>query len=251
MNGPMKALIVSDLHANEPAFRAVLRHVRRKRFDHVVCLGDLVGYGAQPNQVLDELRSLPGKKIFIRGNHDRVVASDGDARGFNSAARAAVLWTRDHLSGTNRNLIDALTPGPVRIGDLLFCHGSPVDEDEYLFNEDDARAIFEKIDARIVFFGHTHLPVVIEFDPKRERLSFSFVRETKRFQLRADRRYLINPGSVGQPRDRNAALSFMLFDEAKGTAQFYRLPYELALAQDAILRAGLPRILADRLRWGH
>ena len=247
----MNALVISDLHSNEPAFRAVMKHVRRKRFDHVVCLGDFVGYGAQPNQVLDELRSLPGKKIFIRGNHDRVVASDGDARGFNSAARAAVLWTRDHLSRTNRRLIDNLTPGPVAVGDLLFCHGSPMDEDEYLFNESDARMIFSKFNARIAFFGHTHLPVVIEFDPVRERIDFHFVRSTKRIRLRPDRRYLINPGSVGQPRDRNPELSFLLFDEEKGTAQFYRLEYERELAQEAILRAGLPRILADRLSWGN
>jgi len=247
----MKALIVSDLHANEPAFRAVVKHVRRKSFDHVICLGDLVGYGAQPNQVLDELRALPGKKIFVRGNHDRVVASEGDASGFNSAARAAVLWTRKHLSRTNRKLINDLQPGPIRVGDLTFCHGSPVDEDEYLFNEDDARSIFERTEARIVFFGHTHLPVVIEFDPVRERIKFSFVRETRRVVLRPDRRYLINPGSVGQPRDRNSALSFLMFDAEKGVVQFYRLPYELAKAQDAILRAGLPRILADRLKWGN
>ncbi|HEX6178471.1 MAG TPA: metallophosphoesterase family protein, partial [Thermoanaerobaculia bacterium] len=94
----MRALVVSDLHSNAEALRSVLQHVRRKKFDTVICLGDFVGYGAQPNQVLDVMRTMKARKIYIRGNHDRVVAGLDDASGFNQAAKAAALWTRDRLS---------------------------------------------------------------------------------------------------------------------------------------------------------
>ena len=101
----MRALVVSDLHSNAEALRVVMNRVRRKKFDQVICLGDFVGYGAQPNQVLDTMRTMKAPKLYIRGNHDRVAAGLDDAEGFNNAAQAAALWTRDHLSARNRHFL--------------------------------------------------------------------------------------------------------------------------------------------------
>jgi predicted phosphodiesterase len=245
----MKAVVCSDLHSNLPAFERMLAHVRRKRYDRFICLGDLVGYGAQPNQMLDALRRIERQKTIVRGNHDRVVAN-GDADGFNGAAKEAAMWTRGRLSSANRNFLARLPQGPIVEGRYLFCHGSPFDEDEYLFDEEDARLIFSKVAAQFIFFGHTHIPLVVEFNPSTDALVVHGMQSSGRVVLRADRRYLINPGSLGQPRDRNPQTSFAIFDDDAGFVTYHRLDYHLERAQAAIREAGLPAILADRLAWG-
>ena len=245
----MRALVVSDLHSNIEALRKVMSRVRRKKFDRVICLGDFVGYGAQPNQVLDVMRTLHGPKLYIRGNHDRVAAGLEDGFGFNSAAKHAAIWTREHLSAPNRRFLRDLAVGPIRTSDVLICHGSPHDEDEYVFHETHAAQIFAIHDAPFILYGHTHLPVVFSCDD-RDRVRGQIIRENDTVRLRAGLRYLINPGSVGQPRDHNPDASFGIFDSDKMTVQFLRVPYDVAKSQAAILRAGLPRVLADRLAQG-
>lgn len=246
----MRALLVSDLHSNAEALRVVLNRVRRKKFDRVICLGDFVGYGAQPNQVLDAMRTFPVPKFYIRGNHDRVAAGHEDGFGFNFAAKQAALWTRVHLSAPNRRFLRELPHGPMRDGDVLFCHGSPHDEDEYVFHEAHAAQIFIQHDARVILYGHTHLPVVFSAD--REGVVRGLpIRGDTTIRLEPAMRYLINPGSVGQPRDRNPAASFAIFDSDRGTVQFFRVAYDVEKTQAAILKAGLPRVLADRLTHGN
>lgn len=245
----MRALVVSDLHANAEALRAVMKHVRRKKFDEVVCLGDFVGYGAQPNHVLDVMRTLHGTKLFIRGNHDRVAAGLDDANGFNHAAKYAALWTREHLSPTNRNFLRELAVGPMQYGDVMLCHGSPNDEDEYLFNEYHAQYVLSAHQAPFILYGHTHLPVIFSMD-EQGRVGGMGVHENRVVKLDRKLRYLINPGSVGQPRDRNPEASFVILDTTKLTVQFFRVPYDIGKTQTSILKAGLPRILADRLAVG-
>ncbi len=245
----MRALVISDLHSNAEALRAVLSHVRRKKFEHIICLGDFVGYGAQPNQVLDSMRSLRGTKIYIRGNHDRVAAGMDDGSGFNPAAREAAVWTRSHLSKPNRRFLETLTVGPVQHDGVMMCHGSPYDEDEYLFTEHHAAQIFVQYDAPIILYGHTHLPVVFWTDERRLVMG-TLVGGEATFRLDASRRYLINPGSVGQPRDRNPEASCAIFDSGRRTVQFFRVPYDYTRTQAAIVKAGLPRALADRLQFG-
>jgi predicted phosphodiesterase len=245
----VRALVVSDLHANAEALRAVLSHVRRKKFDRVICLGDFVGYGAQPNQVLDSMRMIRKPKIYIRGNHDRVAAGVEEGHGFNQAAREAALWTRDRLSPANRRFLRDLPLGPVRHKGMLICHGSPFDEDEYLFSETHAARIFMESDARLVLFGHTHLPAVFWVDDEN-RVWGEAVENGATIRLEPTWRYLINPGSVGQPRDRNPEASFAIVDTRRQTAQFFRVPYDVVKTQTAILRAGLPSILAYRLTYG-
>jgi predicted phosphodiesterase len=245
----VRALVLSDIHSNASALRAVMTHVRRKKFDQVICLGDFVGYGAQPNQVLDTMRNIRGRKLYIRGNHDRVAAGVEDGHGFNPAAKSAALWTREHLSAPNRHFLNGLLLGPVRYHEIVACHGSPNDEDEYVSHEGHAAVVFALHDAPVILYGHTHLPVIFSVD------AFGEVRAMRAepgrvIPLDSKRRYLINPGSVGQPRDRNTAASFAIFDSGRMTVQFLRVSYDYRKTQRAILRAGLPSILADRLATG-
>ncbi len=245
----MRALVVSDLHSNAEALRAVLSHVRRKKFDCIICLGDFVGYGAEPNQVVDAMRTFKAKKLYIRGNHDRFAAGVDEEGAFNDAAKIAAQWTREHLSPPNRRFLEKLPLGPVKRDEFLLCHGSPDNEDEYVFHEGHASRIFDSTDASIVLYGHTHLPVIFSVDEKG-RVRGSAVRGDAHLPLDRSRRYLINPGSVGQPRDRNPKASFAIVDSSRMTAQFFRVPYNVQRTQLAIFKAGLPPILAHRLKWG-
>ena len=245
----MRAVVVSDIHANSEALRAVFSRVRRKKFDCIACLGDFVGYGAEPNQVLDAMRTFKGTKYYIRGNHDRFVAALEEGNGFNPAAKSAAEWTREHLSAPNRRFLEKLPLGPIERGGLVLCHGSPGDEDEYVFNEFHAGRIFETFEAPIILYGHTHLPVIFSID-RKGKVRGSAVRGDAIVRLDPARRYLINPGSVGQPRDRNPRSSFAIVDSDRRTAQFLRVPYNIAKTQTAILKAGLPVVLANRLKWG-
>ena len=246
----MKTLIISDLHSNEPALRAVLRKTARKGISRILCMGDFVGYGGQPNQVVELVRQMKGRKVYIRGNHDRVAIGVDDGEGFNEAAKSAALWTRSRLSRSNLGYLSKLALGPVVVDDeILMCHGSPFDEDEYLFSEYDAFNVFNAHPQRMIFFGHTHLP---SFFVIREDGSVSgwLIREPMSFRLEEGARYLINPGSVGQPRDRNPLAAYAIYDEKRQLIRFHRVKYELWRAQHPILEAGLPRILADRLSAG-
>jgi predicted phosphodiesterase len=245
----VRSLVISDLHSNAEALRAVINRMRRKKFHRVICLGDFVGYGAQPNQVLDTMRNWKAQKLYIRGNHDRVVAGHDDAEQFNNAAKFAALWTRDHLSAPNRRFLEKLPLGPIVEDEVLVCHGAPHNEDEYVFHDGHAQQIFEDNDARIILFGHTHLPVIFAMD-RRHRVYGGVVTGETIFRLDPELRYLINPGSVGQPRDRNPAASFALFDSDRMSVQFFRVVYDVAKTQAAIIKAGLPAILAQRLEYG-
>jgi predicted phosphodiesterase len=245
----VRSLVISDLHSNAEALKAVTNRMRRKKFQRVICLGDFVGYGAQPNQVLDSMRLWKARKLYIRGNHDRVVAGHEDAEQFNNAAKVAALWTREHLSAPNRRFLQSLPLGPIEDDGLLVCHGAPHNEDEYVFHDGHAREIFETTEARVVLFGHTHLPVIFAMD-RRHRVFGGVVIGETIFHLEPEYRYLINPGSVGQPRDRNPAASFALFDSDRMTVQFFRAAYDIKKTQSSIIKAGLPVILAQRLEYG-
>ena len=245
----MRALVVSDLHSNAEALRAVMSHVRRKKFEQVVCLGDFVGYGAEPNQVLDTMRAVRGAKLYVRGNHDRVAAGVEDGAGFNPAAKEAALWTRSHLSAPNRGFLQKLTVGPVRHDGVMLCHGSPYHEDEYVFTEHHAAQILIHHDSPVILYGHTHLPVIFSVDQDRN-VGGLLVRGEATFKLDPSQRYLINPGSVGQPRDRNPEASFAIFDSGRMTVQFFRVPYDYTKTQRSIIKAGLPMMNAERLAYG-
>jgi predicted phosphodiesterase len=250
----VRYLILSDVHGNWEALRAVLSHVRRKRYDRVVFLGDAVGYGASPNQVLGWLRSLGPPAIVVRGNHDRVCAGLDSAEYFNRYARETSIWTQEHLEPRNLEFLRAFPEGPLELEEgVAICHGSSVDEDTYIFSAYDAQIAFEALSHGVVFFGHTHVPslFVLHGDPSKEMLDVQLLSGRRVvFDLEPDRRYLINPGSVGQPRDRDPRASYGIFDSEQRRLYLYRVTYRVAAARRRILQAGLPPVLGDRLLFG-
>ena len=245
----MKYLIVSDIHSNKEAFAAVLSFVRRKRWDKAVFLGDLVGYGANPNQTVDMLRGLK-PLAAIRGNHDKVCSGFEGGELFNRIALQAAMWTRGRLTPQNLKFLRSLPKGPAVVdGRFAIAHGTPIDEDAYIFGELEALNVFRQTDFPICFFGHSHFPVIFALTPDAITTCLTEA-PSFRFKLEEGARYLINPGSVGQPRDGNPSASFALYDSTKRVVSIHRLAYPVSQAQRKILRAGLPRPLADRLAIG-
>jgi predicted phosphodiesterase len=246
----MRYLIISDMHGNCDALDAVLRRVKRKRFDRVLVLGDLVGYGAGPNQIVEAVRQLEGDVRVVRGNHDKVVAQIEDGANFNQPALTAARWSTERLTSGNLRYVRELPQGPMAIADdLHICHGSPLDEDTYVFSIYDAYEIFSQYPAPLVFFGHTHIPSL--FVLHSDGIEMSMVQGDS-FSLRIDddKRYLLNPGSVGQPRDHDPRAAYVTYDDETRVVRWQRIDYPISRAQERIVRSGLPRVLADRLALG-
>ena len=242
-------LIFSDIHANLEALEAVLRAVVRRRYDAVFCLGDLVGYGANPDAVVSRMRRIPGL-ITVRGNHDKVVAGHASADNFNSSARKAAEWTAARLSRENMAFLRAMPRGPVHPADgLLVCHGSVGDEDAYLFSDYDAGEAFGAAEFKVGFFGHTHFPCAFRLG--EDGTDFTPLKgEEVEVRLDPASRYLINPGSVGQPRDRNPMASFAEYYADTRRIVLHRVAYDVTRAREKILKAGLPENLGNRLLVG-
>ena len=244
----MRYLILSDIHGNWEALEAVLESAEAETIEQVLVLGDLVGYGAGPNEVVETVRRRAER--VIRGNHDKVVAKLDDGDGFNSVALAAARWTTDALSDENLTYLRDLDRGPVEVLEgVNLCHGSPLDEDEYVMSLDGAQRVFEDFIGRLTFFGHTHLPMVFVASAAGVH---GAALEGDDFTITIDpeNRYLVNPGSVGQPRDRNPQAAYVIYDSGRQEIRWRRCDYELEKAQRRILDAGLPQILAYRLAAG-
>jgi predicted phosphodiesterase len=245
----VRFLILGDIHSNLPALDAVTDSATGA-FDQIVCLGDMVGYGAHPNPVTDWVRQNAGS--VVRGNHDRACAGDDILDWFNGNAQVAALWTYANLTTENLDYLRNLAQGPVAIANFWAVHGSPADEDEYIGNRTDASIAFRYMPGDICFFGHTHLQ--IGYGHRRGRtwtLPPPTHDETERVhQLEPDSSYLLNPGSVGQPRDSDPRAAYALFDSESKVLTFRRIPYDVASAQDGIRKAGLPEWLGQRLALG-
>jgi predicted phosphodiesterase len=243
-------LILSDMHGNAEALDAVLQRVRRKRFDACLVLGDLVGYGAGPNRVVERIRELKWPVHRVRGNHDKVVAGLEDGANFNHAALAAAQWTAEHLTPANLRYVRELPTGPADLGGgLSICHGSPLDEDQYVFSVFEAWDIFAGHPADLVFFGHTHVPSLFVLRGRDTRVAL-LQGTSGTIKIEPGARYLINPGSIGQPRDRDPRAAYMTYDATSKVVRWFRVAYPVERAQQRILKAGLPRILSDRLALG-
>jgi predicted phosphodiesterase len=247
----MRYLILSDIHSNLEALEAVLRASSAQRYEAVLVLGDLVGYGADPNAVVDRVRGLSPVAI-VRGNHDKVAAGLDDAEDFNPMAKSAAHWTRDALTPETLRYLRDLPVGPTIVDDMIeICHGSPLDEDLYVVADIDAARSIAVARTQICLFGHTHVAVIARMDDER-RLEIAAPQGHPEFPttIAAESKYLINPGSVGQPRDGDARAAYAIADLDKKVVTLYRVAYPIEAAQKKILDAGLPPMLAYRLGMG-
>lgn len=247
----MRYLVLSDIHSNLEALDAVLRAASAQRYDAVLVLGDLVGYGADPNAVVDRVRSLNPVAI-VRGNHDKVAAGLDDAEDFNPMAKSAAHWTRDALTPQTLEYLRGLPIGPTIVNEMIeICHGSPLDEDLYVVADIDAARAITVMRAPICLFGHTHVAVSARMDSQR-RLEIEAPQGHPEFPttIEAESKYLINPGSVGQPRDGDSRAAYAIADLERKVVTLYRVAYPIEAAQKKILDAGLPPMLAYRLGMG-
>lgn len=244
----MRYLILGDIHANLPALEAVLSDARRQGFDQLLLLGDLVGYGAQPNDVVARLAGVP-TAAAVRGNHDRVAAGHDEADGFNPIAKRVAEWTRRALTQDHVDALRALPQGPINVSDWIeICHGSPYDEDAYLLDMLDVLNAVRATHRPICLFGHTHAPLAVAFGDNE--LRFCDCEAGSVLSVNPEWPYLINVGSVGQPRDGDPRAAYGIADDEQHTVSFCRVSYDVAAAQQAIRDAGLPDALASRLAVG-
>jgi len=246
----LRYLILSDIHANSTALEAALTAVQG-RWERPICLGDMVGYGPDPNEVVDRVRGL--QALAIRGNHDKAACGLADAEDFNPVAKTAANWTRDHLRPENLEYLLKLPQGPLSENGMAIVHGALHDEDEYVFAPAQALDGLLESPSSVTFFGHTHFQggfsyrdnkmEVIQLRPE-PGISFAALRVEK------DTRYLLNPGSIGQPRDGDPRAAFAVADLDHDVVEFWRVPYDVEAVQHRMKSAGLPEPLILRLAFG-
>ncbi len=239
----MRYAVIADIHANLEALEVVLADSKEQKCTHYCCVGDVVGYNANPKECLDIVRSM-GMPV-VKGNHDEYCSSEEDLEGFNPHAAEAVNWTRKQLSTEDRqwlrelkyvrlvasfSMVHATLDGPQRWG--------------YVFDKLAAAASFTYQNTAICFFGHTHVPVAFVRDSVVRGGTYS------KFKTEPGKKYFVNVGAVGQPRDGNPKAGYVVYDLNEGTIELRRLDYDIAKAQKKIMEAGLPQRLADRLALG-
>jgi predicted phosphodiesterase len=245
----VRYLVLSDLHSNWEALQAVLADARGD-YDRVICCGDLAGYGPDPNLVLDWARE--NLYAVVRGNHDRACCGMEDLEWFNPIAKAATIWTMARLSPENFDYLRTLPQGPYKDEGFQLIHGSPLDEDEYLITPADARNVFDYLDEGVTFFGHTHLQcgyaqangtfqALRKYDPAQAEF---------RQKLERDGIYLINAGSVGQPRDGDPRAAYAIYNPEKLELSQRRVRYNFEVTRRKIEEGGLPEVLGSRLGVG-
>lgn len=247
----MRYLLLSDIHSNLEALEACLASAAG-RYDQIACLGDLVGYGPDPNAVVEILG--PAASVTIRGNHDRVCSGLEDAVDFNPVARRAAAWTQDELTPEHSRFLRALPGGPVQLEGFQIVHGSPRDEDEYIVGLVDASPLLNGAETQTVCFGHTHIQGGFRRTARGRTESIRLLPGEDglllHLLLEQEYRYLVNPGSVGQPRDGDRRAAFAIHDTEQHVVEYFRVSYDLPKTQKKMRQAGLPQLLIDRLSYG-
>jgi predicted phosphodiesterase len=244
----VRYLILSDIHANWEALQAVLADAEG-RHDQIVCCGDVVGYGGDPNRATEWIRQ--SVEHVVRGNHDKAATGSEDIEWFNPVAKRATLWTQGVLLEANSNYLRNLPKGPLQLDGFQLVHGSPLDEDDYLVSPGQAAQLFGYI-ARLTFFGHSHLQggFLVHRDGVRPIEKVPADRSAIELTLPEGYACLINPGSVGQPRDGDPRAGYVIYETEEQVISYCRVPYDIAGAQQKIIDAGLPDVLARRLSLG-
>lgn len=232
----MKYAVISDIHSNLEALMKALTIIDEKNVDEIICLGDVVGYGANPNECVEIVRSRCSS--IVLGNHDAAALDTSKAHDFNAIARKAVFWTAEHLTPASREFLSAL-PMTEKKGDILFVHSSPVAPDawDYIIDTDDASAAIHHFKEKICFIGHTHVPGIFSLRGRAKSVT-------------PDDQYLVNVGSIGQPRDGNPMLAFGIFNSVSWEYELFRSEYDIQAAAEKIYAAKLPEELGNRLMYG-
>jgi predicted phosphodiesterase len=247
----MRYLILSDIHSNIEALEACMQRAKQAAYDAVFCCGDLVGYGPNPVEAIDIVRSLDA--VTIRGNHDRVASGLDEAAQFNPHARRAIYWTRSVLPESHREYLANLPVGPLGVTkEAQLVHGAVTHEDDYIFTEADADQNFRLTEKPLTFFGHSHFPVVFSLESSgraAQAPSYEFDEFTA-VKCEPGRKLFVNPGSIGQPRDGDTRASFVIWDHARARLEFYRVEYDIESTQQKMRQAELPLYLIDRLALG-
>ena len=239
----MKYAIISDIHANLEAFQVVLEDAQNQKVTHYACIGDVVGYNANPKECLDIVCKM--NMPCVKGNHDEYCSTDDPLEGFNPAAAEAVHWTRGQLSDKERKWLCDLKYTKI-VANFTLVHAT-LDAPErwgYVFDKLAAAASFPYQNTQVCFFGHTHVPVAFMRDTVVRGGTYS------KFKIDPAKKYFINVGAIGQPRDNNPKAAYVVYDMDEGTIELRRLEYDIAAAQKKILDAGLPERLAERLAFG-
>jgi diadenosine tetraphosphatase ApaH/serine/threonine PP2A family protein phosphatase len=238
--------VISDIHGNLEALLAVLKYIEsyRNKIDKIICLGDIVGYGADPGECIRITREI--SDVILAGNHDFAVCEQTSIEDFNHYAKEAVLWSRDTLNEEEINFLKEL-PLKHRDGNMDFAHASLHRPEywRYLLGPFDTHIDFQIMEKKVLFVGHTHVPVIFE----NAETEVKILRSSE-LSLNPHTKYIINPGGVGQPRDGDPRASFVIFDSDKEFVKRIRVEYDIKEAQRKILDAGLPEVLATRLSYG-
>lgn len=240
----MRYAVFGDIHSNLEAFRAVADAFKKENIDKYICVGDIVGYGADPHQCIEDLKNLNAKTVC--GNHDWASVGLINADYFNYAARAAVEWTQEALTPEEETFLKSL-PLVINEDNFSIVHGSLDKPDSfyYVMDTESAYRCFLNMEQPLCFVGHSHVPVV--FFMEKDRIGHSF---DSAVAIKPETKYIVNVGSIGQPRDSNPLAAYCVFDTDKKTIEIKRVEYDIAAAKDKILKAGLPEFLGHRLLEG-
>jgi len=240
----LKLAILSDVHANLPALEAVLADVAGQSVHRIVSLGDVVGYGAWPNECCELLQDK--RAISVMGNHDLAAVEEGAEEWFTPPARKCILWTREQLAERNRRTLKSL-PDVRKVESVTLCHGSLTERDEYVYSWHGALPTFQLLTTRVGFLGHTHYACWFYHAVDPPRGDGTMTPEGGRLKVSPDGSYLVNPGAVGQPRDGNPAAAYAIYDDQLEEIELRRVRYDTEAAAKGIIDAGLPTTMAVRL----
>lgn len=239
----MRYGILGDIHGNYDALEAIIADLEKEKVDNLLCVGDIVGYGAEPSKCIETVRRL--NCTSVAGNHDYAVAEKHGLEFFNDDARKGVMWTREHLSDED---IEYLANLPITLeeDEYTLVHGTLHNPElfGYVLNYDDAELCFKVMDCYLCFMGHSHIPITFS---RGEAINYS---TDRRIFLRDADKFLVNVGSVGQPRDRNSKAAYAIYDTEEKIVRIRRVDYDLDRAAEKIRRSGLPIMNADRLKLG-
>jgi len=242
----LRLFICSDIYGNARALEEVLKIYRKLSPCVFLCLGDVVGYGPDSPECLEELRILP-RSTFIMGNHEKALLDELREKELNSQARLAIRKTREQLKGRYNSFISERFKLLVKTKDFMASHGSPINPDffSYVYGSSEALEIFKTSNSKLYFLGHTHVPAIIDSDG-----AYTQVSNGGSFKLDRGKRYVINPGSVGQPRDGDPRACCCFYEDDENTVVFYKVKYNVKEQYRDYIRRGFPEVLARRILKG-